>query len=265
MRLMRRVFLFLVLVALVGAGYLYLRERGFARAPGDLGSIGRRLHDAKVAASVRAALGVNRDLAACDLSVSTEDGVVTLRGFVPDAALRVRASSLVAAVPGVRQVVDHLRISAEARAAATPDRSLGESLDDRSVEMRVRLALSLNRSLEGAEIDVAVYRRAVTLAGEVSAASQAKTAVELARETAGVASVVDHLRVQGGGASAVEKVRRALKGNPNLARYGLSVRERESRLELGGRVATAAERELAGLVADKAAGRAVENRITVGR
>ncbi len=262
---MRRLFFVLVLLVLVGAGYLYVRERGLAGASGELGSIGRRLRDAKVSTSVRAALGVNRELAAYDLSVSTEDGVVTLRGNVPDAALRARAERLAAAVPGVRQVVDHVRVSAEARATATPDRSLGESLDDRGVEVRVRLALSLDRSLEGAEIDVAVYRRAVTLAGAVSQASQAETAGRLARETAGVASVISRLRVQARGVSAVDSVRKALAANANLARYHLAVKEQEGGLELSGRVTSGAERDLAGLVAERAAGQAVRNRIVAGR
>jgi hyperosmotically inducible protein len=262
---LRRLMMLVVFAALLAGGYFYLRSRGWAHAPTDFRALGRHFRDAKVTASVKAALEINRGLSASDVDVSTEDGVVTLRGVVPDGVLKERAESLAAAVPGVRQVVNHMRISADARAPATPDRSLGESLDDRTVEMRVRLALKLNRALDGATIDVAVLRREVTLAGEVSDSRQAETAVLLARETAGVLSVVDRLGVRSAGAPRAERVRRAFDQNPHLARYGLSARERNGRLEIAGRVATGTERDLAGLVAEKAAGASVDNRVTVGR
>jgi hyperosmotically inducible protein len=262
---LRRLFMLVVFVALLAGGYLYLRSRGWVHTPVDLQSLGRHVRDAKVTASVEAALEVNRGLSTSDVDVSTEDGVVTLRGVVSDGALKERAAGLVAAVPGVRQVVNHLRVSADTRAPATPDRSLGESLDDRTVEMRVRLALSLNRALDGTQIGVAAFRREVTLAGEVTDSRQAETAVRLARETTGVLSVVDRLRVRTAGAPRAERVRQAFERNPHLARYGLSAREQDGRLEIAGRVATGAERDLAALVAEKAAGSAVDNRIGVSR
>jgi osmotically-inducible protein OsmY len=225
--------------------------------------LGRHVGDAKITASVEAAFKLNADLSRCDTDVETEEGVVTLRGVVPQEALKRRAVEIAGAVPDVRQVVDHLRVSATARAEPGDERSLGETIDDRAVELRVRAALALDRTLEGTALDVAVFRREVVLSGEVPEAGQAERALRIARQTAGVESVVDRLRERGGEAPAAERVRRALAENSHLAGYRLEVEDRDGRLTLSGRVSTGAERELAGLLAETTADRPVDNRVTV--
>jgi hypothetical protein len=55
----------------------------------------------------------------------------------------------------------------------------------------------------------------------------------------------------------------ALVANKSLAGYGLTVREERGRLLLAGRVRTAAEKDLAALVARDAAGMPVENTVTI--
>ena len=110
----------------------------------------------------------------------------------------------------------------------------------------------------------------MTLSGEVSTDKQRSLAVDVARHTAGVAGVVDQIRVRGDGArppaAGPERraaVERALAGNPNLARYLLTVDIRDGFVVLKGRVRSGAERDLAGLLARDAAGGAVENAIVV--
>lgn len=46
------------------------------------------------------------------LTVYVHDGAISLYGTVPDAAAREALISLVTRVPGVRRIVDHLRIGA---------------------------------------------------------------------------------------------------------------------------------------------------------
>jgi len=262
--MLRRLFQLLLLAALVGGGYLYWKHRGLAHAPGDIDSLSRQVHDAKVTTSVEAAFKLNGELSRAEIDVSSEDGVVTLRGVVASETLKERAVEIASAVPEVRQTVDHLRVSGAVRAEAAPGRTLGESLDDGGVELRVRAAFALDRHLRGAELDVSAYRRVVTLSGSVADADQAVRAVRIARETEGVTSVLDRLRVRGGGATTpVERVRRALAGNEHLSPYRLEVAEQAGRIELSGQVATGAERDLAGLLATAAAERPVDNRVAV--
>lgn len=262
--MIKTLFRLFVVAVLLGAVVAYFRWGGAGNAVGGFGALRERVGDAKVAGLVKAALAVHRDLACCEISVTAEDSVVTLRGEVPDVALRARAEALAAAVPDVRQVVNHLQVTAGPAPTRSEERTLGETIDDRAVEMRVRLALSLDRDLAEASINVGVVHKQVTLRGEVSDARQAATALRLARETLGVASVVDRLHARGALATRVEGVRRALAADRQLSLRELVVREQGGRIVLDGRVRTGAERELAGLVAEKAAGSPVDNRLQLG-
>jgi len=267
--LLRRLFGLVVVVVIVVVGLVLWRgDGGLLRARG-LKGLGDNLEDAKTTAAVKAAVNLNRGLRPHGLAVSTERGVVTLRGSVPDDALRTSAERIAAAVPDVRQVVNHVDVSPGAPRAQPADRTIGESLDDRSLEVQVRLALSLNRDLRNADIQIEAYRRRVTLSGHVDRAELRSAAVGIARETEGVLEVVD--RIEAGPAVAdggtVEgtraSVERALRANENLAAYRLEVREENGRLVLRGHVRTGAEKDLAAALAREAAKRPVENGLDV--
>jgi len=202
-----------------------------------------------------------------------------LRGRVEGEALRTRAEGVAAEVPGVTRVINQL----EAAAGAAPlpaGRSLGESVDDHTLEIQVKLALSLTKELKGSDVTVQVYRREVTLGGEVASPTQRQLALQTARDTASVTSVVDHIQVRGtpgagrtgatavvpAGASNAERAaaaQRALQANPNLTGFDLRVREEGGRLVLHGQVRTPAEKDLAGLLAREGAGVPVENAVEV--
>jgi hyperosmotically inducible protein len=257
----KSLFRLLVVAVLLGAAFAYFRWHGPGRAANGLSALRDRVSDAKVAGLVRAAFAVHRDLARCEISVTVEDSVVTLRGGVPDEALRARAEALAVAVPQVRHVVNHLRVSDGAVSPHGEDRTLGERIDDRAIEVRVRLALSLDRDLAGTSIAADVFRKQVTLSGEVANAGQAQAAVRLARETLGVVRVVNKLHVQGEVPSRVERVRTALTDNGRLTLRELVVREQSGRIALSGWVPDAAQRDLAVRLAERASGGPVENRL----
>jgi osmotically-inducible protein OsmY len=191
----------IVLVVLAGAAYYYWRHR-----PGEvqgareaIGSVGDKLQATKTAASVKAALELDRELGAYPIDVDAGDaeGTVVLRGEVPSEDLRAAAEQRAAAVPDVRQVVNELRANPALAAPGDSGRTLGESFDDRALEAKVRMAFSLNRELKGTDIDVRSYRRQVTLAGQVDSPAQRQLAVEIARRTADVAGVTDEIEVRG--------------------------------------------------------------------
>lgn len=256
--MLRRLFALALLLALVAGGLYYWKAGSGGFDPRALGSVGQALRDTRATAAVKAALELNRHLKPLRIAVSTEGGVVTLRGDVPREELKTMAAQVAGAVPNVRQVVDQLRVVPGSAPAGPDGRSVGESLDDEAVAVQVRLALSLRRELEGAEIGVRAFRRQVTLAGELGRPGQREVAVQTARATAGVEGVTDDLRVRGAPAGSLA-VERTLRANPNLAAYALQVREEGGRLVLRGRVRTGAEKELAGLLAREASGGPVEN------
>jgi osmotically-inducible protein OsmY len=259
-----------MVLGLLAAGLYYWKLRGVTAE-----GIEQALRDTATTGRVKAALGLNRRLQPYSFGVSTEGGVVTLRGEVPREELKLAAVQVVEAVPEVRQVVNHVRVS-PGLAASPAGRTMGESLDDRALELKLRLALSLRRELAGTDISVRCFRRQVTLSGQVQTPEQRRIALEVTRDTDVVEEVADDLRVAAPPAppptpapaatppaQARRAAERALARNPHLRRYGLKVQERAGRLVLRGRVRTGAERDLAGRVAREAAGGPVENALHV--
>jgi hyperosmotically inducible periplasmic protein len=288
-----RLLALIVLVGLVIAGLYYWRQGdGGARAAatdglGNVGdrigavgqSVGNRLRDTKVTGQVKAALELNRTLQPYSFDVDTENDVVVLRGEVPTEELRLAAQRVAAGVPDVKQVRNEIRTGGNpASADGAGSRSIGESFDDRALEAKVSTAFSLNRDMKGSDIKVSAFKREVTLTGSVTGEAQRQLALAVARDTAGVTAVRDQI-VGGpaadgsvaappaaGSGSLSDRARTAqaaLAANQSLAGYGLTVREERGRLLLAGRVRTAAEKELAGLLARDAAGIPVDNSTTI--
>jgi hyperosmotically inducible protein len=193
--MLRRLFALVVLLGVFAAAvYVWKVRPGALRLP-SLGPVERELGDVKITGSVKTALGLTRNLKPLEIRVSTEEGVVTLRGDVPTEALRHEAEAVAAAVPDVRQVVSHLHLLPGSGPVAGDSRSLGETLDDSALEVQVRLALSLRRELAGADLSARAFRHKVTLSGSVPDTARRRVAVETTKATAGVAEVVDDLRV----------------------------------------------------------------------
>jgi hyperosmotically inducible periplasmic protein len=67
--------------------------------------------DMGITAKVNAALVADDQLKATQINVDTRDGQVTLSGSAPDAQARERATTLAAAVDGVKQVNNQLVVS----------------------------------------------------------------------------------------------------------------------------------------------------------
>lgn len=256
--MIRRLFSLVVLLALVGAGVYVWKVKGGA---GDLGALGQKLGDAKVAAAVKTALALHRELKGFEITVEAEDGVVTLRGRVSGAELKAAAERIAAGVPDVRQVVNHLELGAPP-AARDAGRTLGESLDDETLAAKVKVALSLNRALEASALKVVAYRRVVTLSGTATP-QQRSLALAIAGDVDGVASVQDQIQVVGQAQGRREAVAAALAGNEHLRDYRIRVEERAGRMVLTGRVKSGAEKDLAGLLARGATAAPVDNRLQV--
>jgi hyperosmotically inducible protein len=281
----------ILLIGLVVAGlYYWRRTDAGARAAatdgiGNVGdrigqvghSVGNRLRDTKVTGQVKAALELSRTLQPYSFDVSTDDEVVVLRGEVPTEELRQAAERVAAGVPDVKQVRNEIQTGGNVAPAGGGSRSVGESFDDRALEAKVNTAFSLNRQMAGSDIKVSAFKREVTLTGTVTGEPQKQLAIALAQDTAGVTSVRE--QVTGGAAAGgpapaalpaaaspadrAQSAQAALASNKSLAGYGLTVREERGRLLLAGRVRTAAEKDLAALLARDAAGVPVDNSVTI--
>ncbi|MCU0243055.1 MAG: BON domain-containing protein [Vicinamibacteria bacterium] len=258
--MIRKLFKLIVFFGVLGGGlYAWYLYRG---GIGGLAGVQQQVADTKITGSVKTAFALNRRLKVEAISVATEDGVVTLRGEISSEELKARALSIAQAVPDVRLVVDHLRVVAGIAPRTDASlRTMGESLDDHALEMEARLALSLDRVLKERGLQVGVYRRVVTLKGEVKTAAERERALAIVQDIAGVLSVSDQLGVREAARTRAQLVERAFAENAHIAPYRLRVREQADRLVLAGRVQTGAERDLAAMLAREAAGGVIANEI----
>jgi hypothetical protein len=187
-----RFFFVLVILALLGAAVFYYQKNP-DKAPwkGGVASVQEKVGTVKLGAEVRAALSLRESLKNLDISVSAEKDVVTLRGKVPNSEVSKTVESVASSVPGVRQVVNFLEIdnTAGAGSQASDDRTIGERVDDEALELKVRAAFKLDKSLADAGFEVKAMKRVVRLMSPSATAEQKKRALDVARSIEGVASV----------------------------------------------------------------------------
>jgi osmotically-inducible protein OsmY len=261
MKMIRGLFFILILFGLaLGAFYFW--------QGGELPVIGESLGDAKISTSVKAALALHQDLAGRPVSVRTRDAVVTLSGRVGSDEEKAAAEQVAITVEGVRRVDNLIAVTPElGPRRARSDRSLGQKLDDTALATKVKGAFALHRDLRHLDIRVEAREGKVVLEGRVATPAQAETARTRALTVEGVVDIENRLVVLGeaeAGGDLETRIDNVLAENENLRAYRLRVYERNDRLILEGEVATGAERELAGLLAERAAaGREIRNEIKI--
>ena len=221
-----------VLAASLGAGCTRTEEPETAGGNAVTQTGARVPSDAWVTTSVQARYYANEAVRARDIDVTTERGIVTLRGTVPDEAARQQALNLARGVEGVVRVEDQLTIGADAPAQGTPEDAAprataadagtaprtgaadeqptatsGEAAATRVepawITTKIHAQYFVSPEIKPWNIDVTTTADGVvTLRGEVDSQQDKAEAVRIARATEGVARVEDHLRVKGDPAAA---------------------------------------------------------------
>jgi hyperosmotically inducible protein len=162
--------------------------------------------DAGVTTAVKSKLAADDTVKAYRIDVDTKDRVVTLKGDVDTEAARARAVELARATNGVRDVVDGLTVApgatpttgiddAAQRRAGEAARDVGSTAGDAGITTAVKSKMLADTAVGGLKIDVDTKDGVVTLAGNVTSAAEKRRAIEIARETNGVKSVKDQLKV----------------------------------------------------------------------
>ena len=166
--------------------------------------------DPWITAKVQARYFVDDEVKARDIDVTTQDGVVVLRGTVGSEAERRQAIALARNIDGVRDVTDQLRVDGTASGDRSPasaaerssppaagvqrDRA-GIERPDSWITMKIQAKYFLDADVKGRQIDVDTRSGVVTLKGTVSNDQQKQEAEQIARETEGVKRVVNQLVV----------------------------------------------------------------------
>ena len=171
---------------------------------------GEKLADGWLTTKIQAQYFADDDVKSRYINVSTRDGVVTIKGYVESPEKRELALQIARNTDGVKQVNDQLLIGRPAKEAfeapvATSgtstydaDRAAGEEnarLDDERITSTIQAKYFLDSTVKARQIDVAAQGGVVTLKGQVASEAERNQALQLARGTAGVQRVEDHLTV----------------------------------------------------------------------
>ena len=158
----------------------------------------RTVKDATVTAKVKSKLLWNRNTNGLEIDVSTDGGVVTLKGEVASDAQRELAVLLAKNTTGVQRVKDRLEVVPEAKKSAEkgPLATLKAETSDAWISSKVQSMLLFSKETEGAEIDVSTTGQVVTLKGTVSSKQQEQEILNLVASVTGVTGVRSELIVE---------------------------------------------------------------------
>lgn len=172
--------------------------------------------DPGITTAVKSKLAADDTVKAYQINVDTQGGVVTLTGTVPTAAARDRALEVARGTDGVTRVEDRLTVNAAgtvdergeqaardaaAKTEGAADRAgdaaagAGAAVTDAGITTAVKTRLLADPDVAGLKIDVDTQDKVVTLSGTVASAAQKTEAGNIARDTTGVARVVNNLKV----------------------------------------------------------------------
>lgn len=158
--------------------------------------------DAGISTSVKSRLAADDTVKANRIDVDTKDKVVTLRGEVDTPAARERAVEVARATSGVRDVVDVLKVgppsaptSGTADNARDAAREGGSMIGDAGITASIKTKMLADSTVGGLKIDIDTTDGVVSLTGDVKSTVEKRRAVAIARETDGVKSVNDKLKI----------------------------------------------------------------------
>jgi osmotically-inducible protein OsmY len=118
------------------------------------------------------------------LGVHVSGGVATLTGSVRNAAARTKTVAAAKSVRGIKGVRDQLRIDGR-----VPD--ISQRLSDAALAGRIAGAIFTQTGTTGVKVDV--HAGVVTLRGAINDPKVRTAAVDTARDTSGVHSVIDDM------------------------------------------------------------------------
>jgi len=184
---------------------------GFLATAAMIGTMACSRSDPGLTTEVKSKLVVDDVVKAYQIDVDTKDRIVTLSGTVETPAAREHAVTLARQTKGVRQVVDRIAVDPRAagglsegvdhvgrEASDAADRAgavLTDAVTDAAVTSEIKAKLLADAAVSGLAINVDTTDHVVTLSGTVSTRLEANRALTLARESSGVNSVIDKLRV----------------------------------------------------------------------
>lgn len=152
----------------------------FAFAGGGHLPDGSNLTDEKITAKVETELMFQEDVPAERIDVSTDNHVVTLRGFSSNLRAKEMAGRVAMAVKGVEAVINHIEVLAPYR----PDEKILADIES---------AFRTDPATEAFDINTSVVKGRVTLSGELDSWQETQLAEYVASNIYGVKAIENEL------------------------------------------------------------------------
>lgn len=169
-------------------GLLCFMVAALVLAPGCMSTRrpGTQMDDAAITTAVKSKITADPDLNPFEISVDTNEGVVTLSGAVEEPADREKAVQVARNTDGVRRVINDITIG---------DPTVGDVLDDKMITASIKTKLAASGDLNPFNIDVDTNQGVVTLSGRVKDSAARQTAEQIARDQSGVKQVQNRISV----------------------------------------------------------------------
>lgn len=156
----------------------------------SLNKVGDFMDDSTITARVKAALIDDKNIRSSDISVKTENKVVTLSGSVDGVGQKDLAVNAAKTVKGVTSVNDQLRVVAE------PSASLKGYAGDTAITSQIKAKLLADDIVPSRKVTVETRGGTVHLSGTVDSRQQADRAADIAKAVSGVKNVENNLSVK---------------------------------------------------------------------
>ena len=157
--------------------------------PASAKSPGQALDDSTLATRTKAALLDVDKSAGASLNVEVRRGRVQLGGFVDSEAQKTEALRVAASLAGRDNVVDAIVVLKGGRSA-------GRTLDDKTIQTRLKAAMAADSPGSALAINTEVRRGEVLLSGFAPSAAVRDRAGTLARGIPGVAEVHNRIAIE---------------------------------------------------------------------
>lgn len=152
--------------------------------------VGNFMDDSAITAKVKAALVDDEAIKSSDISVKTDDKVVTLSGFVTSQAEAEKAVQLAKGIEGVTSVSDKLHVK------DSKTQSLKGYAGDTATTSEIKAKMLADDGLPSRNVKVKTTDGVVQLTGNVETQAQSDRAESIAKAVEGVKSVKNDLKVQ---------------------------------------------------------------------
>lgn len=169
---------------------------GVKRVNNELALKGERpaeMSDGWITLKVKSKLLFHRSVSAMT-EVSTNDGIVTLKGEADNQAQKDLTTEYAKDVEGVKEVKNEMTVVKAAKEPA--EKTVSEKIDDASITALVKAALLYHRSTSGMKTKVETSDGVVTLSGVAQNAAEKELAAKYASDVKGVKNVVNNMTVQ---------------------------------------------------------------------